>query len=171
MLKFNCAIITGCERRPWCHFIAFENSVEPLVPHILTVGNYSKSPLTKLIDAGWPRWKAFATCLVQSLAVKSGSIQPAEPNQPGSHCGKVPQLAVDGQHKHQLYKYGGGQHVKTTLLQSKLQGIHCDLAAESCLSLSIRIDENPLTAPLAARLSCPLSVYTNKRNVFTDMLI
>ncbi len=46
MLKFNCSIITGCERRPWCHFIMFENSVEPLVPHILIVGNYRESPLT-----------------------------------------------------------------------------------------------------------------------------
>lgn len=89
-----------------------------------------------------PAEKAFATCLVQSLAVKSWSIQPAELNQPASHCGKGPQLAVDRQHKHQLYKYRGGQHVKTTLLQSKLSGTHCDLAVESCISLII--DGNPL---------------------------
>lgn len=104
---------------PWCHFIRFENSVEPLMPRIVIVGNYGESPLPKLSDACWPCWKAFATCLLQLLAVKSGSLQAPELNQTGSQCRKGPQPAPDRQHKYQLYKHCWGLHVKTTLSQSK----------------------------------------------------
>lgn len=51
MLKFNCSIITGCERRPWNHFMVCENGCEPLVLRILIVCNYEESPQTNWIGA------------------------------------------------------------------------------------------------------------------------
>lgn len=51
MLKFNCSIITGCERRPWNHFMVCENGCEPLVLRILIVCNYNESPQTNWIGA------------------------------------------------------------------------------------------------------------------------
>lgn len=80
---------------------------EALMPfhHVVIVGSYRESPLTKLIEAGWPCWKAFATwCSCWHWRVApfraAGLIQP----------GKTPKLAADRQHKHT---------VKTTLLRGK----------------------------------------------------
>lgn len=51
MLKFNCSIIAGCERRPWCHFVVCENGCEPLVLRILIDCNYEESPQTNWLGA------------------------------------------------------------------------------------------------------------------------
>lgn len=51
MLKFNCSIITECKRRPWCHFMVYENGCEPLVLCILIVCNYEESPQSNWIGA------------------------------------------------------------------------------------------------------------------------
>lgn len=51
MLKFNCSIITGQERRPWFHFLVCENGCEPLMLRILIVRNYKESPQTNCIGA------------------------------------------------------------------------------------------------------------------------
>lgn len=118
MLKFNCSIIPACERRPWCHFIVFENSVEPLMPHIVIDGNYRESTPTKLIDAGRPRWKAVPSLRAAVIHSEELSFS-AFPSWTSWALivAKGPQLAADRQRKHRPKCQG--QHVKTTLLQSK----------------------------------------------------
>lgn len=82
MLKFNCSITAGCEGRPCCPFLMFENSAEHHVPHIVIAGNYKESPWCKQGPAEKPFPPALCSC------VHEGEAPISLKQQLDSECGR-----------------------------------------------------------------------------------